>query len=288
MTAIVVATADWHVNNYAGLCPRRFRITSESGDQYYNRNDNQKWLWRQWRALWERVSTLKELHDCPVIAVVDGDAPDLNSHTDHLISTDISDVVTATVDVAQPMLGVADCTYVVAGTAAHVGKHAEAEKLFAREIGAELYYWLPLQIEDVRLGFAHRPISNSTRWWTANGGALRTAKMLAAEWYDDPQQRPQLVTYAHVHHEEHSGDNVRIPVRFLPPFCTLDYWTQSGGRAGFRAIVGGNIYVVDGESLMFECFRRRTRREPWISPKLTTPKKPERPRKNFINRLLRR
>jgi len=99
--AIVVVFSDIHVNSTAGLLPPKVR--RDDGSTHLS-NKTQRWLWKQYLALWAYVAERKELLGARVTVVFNGDGPDRNKHSDgyDMIAASRADIVRWTVDVLKP------------------------------------------------------------------------------------------------------------------------------------------------------------------------------------------
>lgn len=273
---IVAATADWHVNSRQGLCPSEFH---HNDGQVTTPSAAQEWLNARFTMFWARVAAYKaKFSAARVLGVVNGDALDKNRHSSYqIMSVNEADIIQATVEVAAPMTAICDEMAIVRGTEAHTGGDGWMEETFAGRVAtvkpAETvasWYWFDVNLDDFRMAFAHHPGTNSRVPWTIGNAANRAAVMLEDEFFGEPDA-PRLVTYAHVHHSEDSGDNHKIRVMFLPPWKLGDAYDARGGMAGRRFCVGGNIYIVargrDGARLWVDTVRFYSDRQVVWTPK---------------------
>jgi hypothetical protein len=148
-----------------------------------------------------------------------------------------------------PALKVADRTFWVRGTEAHVGGAGELEELTAERCGAvesdglySRYRWL-IETEGVLGMFAHRPISTSTREHTRGGGAMRTAAQLVMSCNRIGQPVPRYACFGHFHHPEDSGENYAVRVMFLPGWKL--HGSYEHGRGFSVEPVGGRVLVLE-------------------------------------------
>jgi hypothetical protein len=262
---IIAVTSDGHTNSRVGLWPRQF--TLDDG-QIVTQSPGQAWLWEQWLAYWERVALFKKaLPGARVLSVLNGDAVDKNKHSGYQLATENEDdIIDAAVAVCEPMLAVADEIAVVRGTEAHTGGSGWMEEQLAKEIAtvkpsdkAASWWWFPVMLGGVYLGFSHHPGTNSMVRWTNGNAANRAAAAAIFEYFGETEY-PQLITYGHVHHAEDSSDNHPIRAMFLPPFKLSDSY-DNRSRSGRRVTVGGNIYVVSGGKLRVDKVRIQSERE---------------------------
>lgn len=282
--------SDTHVNSIAGLCPPVFQ-RSDAGEHYPNKA--QQWLWNEaWLPYWEAVKKAKSDY---CLGVFVGDGPDGNKHTKAaLISHNDNDIAQAALDTLEPARDIVDDWVILRGTEAHGGELGKFEERLAKELNAiqdkerhtYSWYWWTVKMEGIQLGFSHHPPSNSIRPYTRGGGANRSAVIWTYEYWGEDEY-PQLITHAHVHHDEDSYDNHPIRVTFLPAFSVHDAYCARIGLIGQRITVGGNIYTVSDGALHIEKFRRTTkRREPWTKEQIAQQQPKQ--RKNFIRALLKK
>lgn len=273
MPSIVAFVTDLHINSTVALCPPQFHL--DGGGVYYA-NPTQRWIWKCWKDFWGKVKTVKEHLGADVYSVFNGDLVDLNSHSGYeSITRNEHDIIDNALTALLPALKVTDHSFVVRGTEAHSGGVGWFEEQIAKQIGAERdsftktnsWYWLPMKLNDVFLGFAHHPGTNSTRPWTSGNAANRKAMMLMDSYFGDGEF-PQLVTYGHFHHDEDSFDNHAIRVIYTVPWIATTSFDSRCGRSEQRPKIGGNIYVLnDGKYKIRKIRYQPKRREPWIQKK---------------------
>lgn len=266
--SIVVVVADLHINCTMALCPPVFEL--DGGGKYYQ-NNTQKWIWKSWLDFVGRVKQAKKHFGAEVYVVFNGDLVDVNTHSAYeLISPNPADIIKATRVAIAPLIALGDYNFIVRGTEAHTGGAAWIEEQVAQLVGAEKdtntysWWWLPMEINGVHLGFAHHPSTNSSRPWTRGNAASRQAQILMDEYFGE-ENYPQLVHYGHFHHDEDSWDNHKIRVVYEAPWVATTGFDSRCGRASQRPKIGGNIIYLPGDGkYRVKKFRYQpARREPW-------------------------
>lgn len=248
---ILVATADEHINSRVGLCPREG--VDLDNDGRYLPSRGQLWLYNRWADdFWPRIDSLRKKIGGEVWWINVGDGADDNYHNKYgLITLNKSLIVRLAVESYQPALDVADKTFFIRGTSAHVGRDAEIEEQIAYECGATMdgssyssYVWR-LQIHGTRILARHKPISNSTRLHTRGGGANRCAVQIMMESTNIASPYPHIALFGHYHHPEDSGENYPVHVYFLPCWKLHGNYDKYMGFSVER--IGGRVFIIRGD-----------------------------------------
>lgn len=250
MTVLVPIVGDMHIGSTVGLCPRRVALDDGGA---YEASKSQRWLWSCWLNYWLEVGKRKEAAGAQVVAVLNGDLCDRNTHGHYqLFTINRATLQAAVLDTLTPMLAVADCVIVIRGTEAHTGQSAEMEEWLARDIdavpdeqagSASWWYW-EATLAEHNLALAHHPGTNSTRPWTQGGGANRAAAMAMHNYYGQRWQ-PELVVFNHVRHNEDSADNHPVRCVFNRAFSLRTAYDHRSGRSLQQAQVGALIVTLD-------------------------------------------
>lgn len=186
----------------------------------------QKWLWDNWLDYWRRTRALKKKLGARVIAIINGDWGDMNTHSNFQLvePADPDTVLNMMLEVALPAKIVSDALYVVRGTEAHTGGVGWMENHAAAELGAERneqegthsWYYLELEAEGVKIASAHHPGTNSMRPWTTGNEANRRAAMDTYNYFGQDWV-PDLTLWGHYHHDADSHDT--HPIRAIYNRC---------------------------------------------------------------------
>ena len=260
--ALVVVVADTHTNSTAGLLPPKVR--RDDGSTHLA-NKNQRWLWKQWLALWAYVAERKEQLGARCIVVFNGDGPDRNKYSGgyDLIVVSRADIVQWTVDVLKPARAVADTFVVNRGTPAHEGGTGELSELVAQQLdtlpspeGNHSWYFPQLDVNGKRFYFGHVPPHNTRLENTRNNGAKRTAFGYWAAYHRMGDPVPDVMSFSHVHHVE-QGEHNGLEVRYTPAWKLCDAYGHSKGFGGKLEPVGAWIYIVRDGEITFKLWEKQ-------------------------------
>ena len=243
---LAVFVSDFHTNDLCGLCPPVYHREKLSE---HRPGKAVKALWQAWCEFWTLMATKKQETGAELVAFCVGDLADINVHSQiQLISFNKADILRAMVDVAQPMLEVADCIFVIRGTAAHTGGNGLLEELFAQDIGAEpcpdedsASWWIVrAELGGVRIDVSHHPPTSSRVPWTLNQAAARAAAVAAARYQKEGLSReiPQVCVWGHTHVSA-QGMELGTHGIFLPPWKLV-------GAFGHRLGAGAHVERIGG------------------------------------------
>lgn len=272
MSSLVVVTADWHVNDTTGLCPPVFK--REKGAEY-RPGKAQRALWRAWVDFWDFIKEKRDSYSKPptVYAICNGDLGDINRHSQvELISTYKPDILRAMVDVAQPMLDIADRVFVIRGTAAHTGGNGELDEIFADDIGAvrdeenicASWWYLRSKFDGVRFDFAHHPATSGRRPWTRQAATARQSRIVRDQYHDRGEKPPDVSIFSHIHYYDDSGRASKPKVFFTPPWKWVGAYGYRLGAATHVEPVGGLWFMCeDGEYTWDVVQYKPSRRKIW-------------------------
>jgi len=164
---VLAVVSDLHCGSSTALCPPT--VTLDDGG-VYAASKAQRWLWESWLVFWRRAASLCKQHNARLIFVHNGDLTEGEHHgTTQILSgnpTAQADVVNAAMKA--PLALKPGALFFLRGTAAHVGKSACYEERVADglmrdgrpvvgdpETGTASWWHLKMEIEGVRLDFAH-------------------------------------------------------------------------------------------------------------------------------------
>ena len=249
---IVWVTSDMHTNSFTGLSPYYFE--HEGGT--HKANELQRWLWRNWRDMWEKRATAVKLEEkLPLIYVHNGDAHDGPGvkQSPAVITRNESDMLRLAVQVIEPALNVADRVYIMRGTEAHTGKQAWREESLAEDIGAEkspdgTYSWWRLFANwgGVLFDVRHHPETSGTKNWTRDAAHGRIAFEVLSDYVLNGMTPPDVALRAHTHV---FGEGVSHKGQYTTRAYTTPPWqktTSYGHRiaAGLNQDTGGIFFVI--------------------------------------------
>ena len=252
MTTVLAVIGDTHCGGTTALCPPIYEL-QEQGHQ--RANPIQLWLWKCWVDYWRRVQDTVKKNDAELIVILNGDLVEGVHHgTVQVVSQRPDDMMNIAISCIEPYIRSAKHVFVTRGTEAHVGAGGVWDDAIARDFDAEpdgsspAWYWLPLEIDGVRIVASHHGRAGA-RLWTKGTGARALAAELAMQAGMNSSQPPQLGVFGHVHRFEDSGGN--YPTWVYTHGC----WQLSTGyghkiRAGFPPEVGGLLFVIKDGSII--------------------------------------
>jgi len=261
--AVLIAVAsDTHPNSRVGLAPP---VVSLDDGSEYRQNQVQKWLWHNWLDFWQRwIPSLAKKYHADVWYVHNGDGTDDNYHNQHgLITLNKADQIKIAVAIQQPALRAASEVYIVRGTEAHVGRWGELEELVADRLkahpnpttGTSSWWFLPLEVEGVKLDFSHHAVTYSRRPWTRGAGVNRQAAIEESNYAPFWSDRPDISVYAHGHYFADSAATHFIRVLYLPPWqVTTSFSRRLGIKRAIQRVGGVAILCDRGEYRLFTRF----------------------------------
>lgn len=262
LTSLVVVTGDWHVNDTVGLCPPIYHREKQAN---YRPGPAVRALWRAWTEFWSLIAEKKKETGATVYAIANGDLGDMNRHdTVQLISPRRMDVKRAMIDVAKPMVDVADKVFVIRGTAAHTGGCGELEEFLAQDITSAVHcpdeksasWWvLRAMFGGVRFDITHHPPTASRRPWTRNAAVGRAAAIVAGRYLKEglERERPDYAIFSHAHYHG-AGAEMGTEARFIPPFKMVGAFGHRLGSGAHVEKVGGWWALCEAGKVIAEDF----------------------------------
>jgi len=267
MTTILAVVSDTHINSTVGLSTPS--VTLDDGGEY-RASKGQRWLWHNWLDFWNCVTELVTQHDAKVWTVFNGDLieGDGKNRSTQLITHNDTTAQRVALDVIEPALKVSERTFVIRGTAAHVGLSANLEEKIAIDIGAErcketeAYSWwkLLLDCDGVLFDITHHGNVGRLPWTKANplnGLAVRLLLEYAGG------RLPDVALRSHNHKFAETGGNYPIHVISLPAWQLATEYVHRLGVVE-AADVGGAIFICNRGN--YECIIKRykpDRQRPW-------------------------
>ncbi len=274
--AILVSTADHHVNDTVGLAPTWFH-RDDGGQQLASRE--QLALWHGWQDFWQYVADRKKALGWPVYHLAAGDIGDVNRHSGmQLVSQNEADIKKAMEEVFALPCAVADYNFIIRGTEAHSGGSGQLEESFAQSIGAEkdpdsgnFSWWVfKGELAGVTVEAAHHPPCGGRqpdRIGIAAANAARTAVLRAVR---NGEKRAQLYIWAHLHRPAF-GYELGAWAYILPAWKWVGAYGFRGGSSGHVEPAGGCIFelkdgqILNGGGQAFRLYRP-PRRTVWKTP----------------------
>lgn len=272
MTTIIAVISDLHCGSTVALCPPT--VTLDDGGTY-RASIAQQWIWMNWLDYWNSVEfKVKELNARLIVLVV-GDAVEGDHHgTPQLISRNIEthkEVCLKSLEV--PLKLNPEYIFIIRGTEVHTGKTAQYEEWLAKDIGGEpesegvhSWYWLPLDIEGVRIEAAHHGRAGYRPHTRANATQMLAAELVLG--YAERKEKPfDIAIRAHTHQSVDSYDNFSTRVLQTPSWQLS---TSFGHRLSPGAMLPIGGYIISCGNGMYNVDKkiyRAKRREPWTLPR---------------------
>ena len=243
-----MVVGDTHTNSTVGLVVPTTNL--DDGGTYHS-SKGQRWLWRKWLSFWGEISTVAEKHQASVWTVFNGDLVSrlVKHQTSQVISLNDAVVKSMAIDTLMPALDRSDRTFVLRGTAAHVGLSGEMEEEIAEDIGAEMcgdnHSWWELLLEcdsvlyDIR---HHGPLGKMEH--TMGNALNRRAKEMEDLYWSQNRKCPEVAIQSHNHRFATSSDQYAVKVYALPAW---ELKTDFVHRIGIikPADIGGMYFICD-------------------------------------------
>lgn len=271
--AVVIAVvSDLHTGSTVGLCPPGPIELDDGGS--YQPSTAQQWLWQCWRDYWAEVERVRDRLKAPLFTVLNGDAFDGDHHgTSQIISRNPmiqAQVASEVMDVPKAVGW--DKLFVVRGTESHVGGSGSTEEGLARALGAtgdpdtgNASWWhLRMDVQDVRLDFAHHG-RTGYRPWTRHNATLLLAAQIFYEHAANGERHPDLAIRSHFH--RHSDSHDAHPVRVLqtPAWQLKTAYVHKVAPESIADVGGLIITIEDGHVDVRKIIHRPKRGAVWTA-----------------------
>jgi len=193
----VVWVSDLHVGSTVGICPKQYTV--DEGNIHLA-SEHQLFLLDFWAEFWKR----RKKDGRSIILILGGDIVDGDHHDtlqvwtqDELIQVD------AAVQLLLPIVTLAKKTYLLRGTAAHVGQTGRYDSRVAKELGINAYYHLRLNVGGVLFDLAHHGVGVGKRIWNIGNMARSYGRSIAMANILHNRPIPDVVVRGHVHRKCH-------------------------------------------------------------------------------------
>ena len=209
--AVVIAvTSDQHCGSTVALCPPK--IALDDGGEYVA-SKAQRWLWQCWTDYWKAVKAERDRLGADLYTVFNGDMTDGDHHGTSQILSGNPTAQAAVVDACMrvPLALNPDRMFFVRGTEVHVGKSGAFEERIAKglkkdgrpvegdpETGTASHWHLKMEVQGVRLDFAHHG-RVGTRPWTKPNVTMNMAAEIFMDHAAHGIPHPHLAVRSHMH-----------------------------------------------------------------------------------------
>lgn len=191
--------------------------------------------------------------------LINGDAVELDAKNRSLqvISRSQESAEQIAIDVLEPFFDMCKGVFVMRGTEAHVGQQAQAEERIAKnfdnviadpETGNKSRYWMPLELDGVRLDIAHHPKgAGSGRPMNSQSGIDRIASDALFMYANDGKAPPHLVIRSHLHGYRDSRDAFLTRAIITPAMSLLTSYVYRIGINTSQPVGAILIYCHEGK-----------------------------------------
>lgn len=170
----------------------------------YNPSRAQRIIWRQWAECWETIRNLRNVGDRVIVTVM-GDCVDGKHHdTSELVTQRVEEQERIFIECLDWALKVIDfdghdLLQFIAGTPAHAGELAQAERRIASDFNAQLYDRRKFEVHGVKFDLCHDGMTIGKRAWTDDTSLRSVLKSMLFEGLLYRQEIPDFVIRAHRH-----------------------------------------------------------------------------------------
>lgn len=275
MSGVLIAiTSDLHAGSTVGLCPERVELDDGGA---YEASRAQQWLWGLWIGYWEWVDNLRYAHDAELWCEFNGDLVDGNHHGTTQVLSGNPTVQGLVFDacIRVPLALDPQRLFFVRGTSAHTGPSSASEERIALGLKRDgrpvegdpdtqcaSWYHLPMEVEGVRLDFAHHG-RGFGRPWTKGTGIGTLAAQIFFEHCNDGVPYPHLAFRSHYHRHNDSGDQYRTRVIQTPAWQLATDYVHKVAAESLADIGGVAVLLRDGEYEVFKYIHKPSRGTVW-------------------------
>ena len=205
--------------------------------------------------------------------LINGDAveADAKSRSVQLISKNDADILKIATETWEPFFDMCNGVYVTRGTEAHVGLNAKFEEMLAgnftntmrdEETGRASWWYLPLELDGVKMDICHHPRAGSGRPMNSQAGVDRIASDTLFNYANDGQVPPHLVIRSHLHGYRDSRDAFRTRAIITPAMSLLTAFTYRIG-INWSGDVGAILIYCDAGRYHVEPLLYPVRKPTW-------------------------
>lgn len=250
----VIVVSDLHVNSTTAVCQRSFNL--DDGGSYHA-SPLQRGLLNSFRQF---VRDVKELtKGYRRIVIFNGDVGELDTkrRSIQLITLNKSNVLRMVIDVAEPLINIADAIAVIRGTPAHTGKSSWLEEELARDLDSNLiipstsdiysHYHFVRKIGGVRFDITHHARMSQMRH-TQKAYAIRMALDTMDKYKDRGQIPPDVVIRSHNHRRADSGLNWPTFAMYTPSWQLPNQYVYRIGAENDAVDIGGDVFLCTNQT----------------------------------------
>jgi len=241
----VIEVSDTHINSTVALCPPR--VALDDGGEY-RASREQRILWDWWLDFHEWAKDLTKGYRR--VTVLGGDAGELDTkrRSYQIISPNKATIQSMVIDTLTPCLDWTDALVVIRGTPAHVGKSAWLESWLADDLdeltGGKAYQQYRAVAAGVPFDIAHHA-SMGRLPWTEKQAANKIAAEAVADYNENDDSPPKVLTRSHNHRWSIDRDNYPIHVYCLPAWSFATEFVGRMGKYNKIADIGGGVWLCE-------------------------------------------
>lgn len=270
MRQAVICLADTHINGKTGLCPPN--VIDDDGDIHIQ-NLIQEWLWFTWEKFIEDIKRITK--DMYKVVIFNGDIVDLDAknRSKQMVSRNPAVILQMAKQAIDPLIKIADKSFFVRGTEAHVGSSAWIEEMLAREyrsvrdkeFGRSSWWHLRAAFSGVKFDIAHH-FSTGTLPYTYANGMARLVQVTRLNYLDWGEEPPDVIIRGHRHKHIDTGTTFRTRGVSLPCWQYHNAYLYRIGKENDIPHIGGSIFICkDGEHEYIPLIYRPKRSPIWKS-----------------------
>lgn len=261
----LVVLGDTHIGSTVALS--KPVINLDDGGTYHA-SKAQVNIYKAWQELQKVISNLPPPK--PVLVLL-GDLveTDAKNRSDQVITRNAETLRTMAVDVLDEVAKLCTAVYVVRGTEAHTGKSASMDDAIGKEFGStgpvassHSYWWLPLEIEHVRVDIAHHANMSGVPWNKSSATTLASRVLFSCA--EKGEIAPNLILRAHQHRWGDSKDDFEVIRAVQLPGWTFATAHIHKVNPGSIAEIGAAIINIEKGNYEVRKFKTRLESRQWI------------------------
>jgi hypothetical protein len=258
----LVVFSDGHTNSTVGLAKPTVKL--DEGDQV-SASTVRRWVFWTYN---DTLETVAKKAKGEIYGLLNGDMVELDAkaRSIQLITRNQEEAIGMACEVWEPFFQMCKGVYSTRGTEAHTGPNSQADDALAAnfentirnpETEKASWWWLPLELDGVRMDIAHHPKGGgSGRPMNSQGGIDRIASDALFNYANDGESPPHLVIRSHLHGYRDSRDAFRTRAIITPAMSLLTSYTYRIGINVSNPIGAIMIYCHNGEYFVEPILRK--------------------------------
>ena len=251
---------DTHIGSTVALCKPTVEL--DDGGTYHA-SRAQRVLYTTWHKLIDMVKP-----DTTVILNGDLVETDTKHRSYQIITRNRTTLRRLANDVLDELVSKCAAVYVIRGTEAHAGKSASMDDAIGEDFdapghtaGSHSWWYLPLEVEGVRLDIAHHASMSGLPWNKNSANILASKIMFSAA--DRGERPPNLVIRSHMHRWSDSYDTFGTRALQLPAWTFATAHTERI-NPGAIAEIGAAFVTIDKGAYEIDKFKAEPEKRLWV------------------------